>query len=94
MSKDPSLADLAQLRFRHPDYFLSVTMFSDASQIAWGVVLVKDGLNQQMRDYWINLEGDIKGAVSRQSSSFCLILPITHPQLLWNLKLSKEITCK
>ena len=21
MSKDPSLADLAQLRFRHPDYF-------------------------------------------------------------------------
>ena len=28
----------------------------------------------------------IKGAVSRQSSSFCLILPITHPQSLWNLK--------
>ena len=34
-------------------------MFSDASQMAWGVVLVKDGLSQQMRDYWINLEGDI-----------------------------------
>ena len=28
----------------------------------------------------------IKGAVSRQSSSFCLILPITCPQSLWNLK--------
>ena len=31
-----------------------------------------------------------KGAVSRQSNSFCLILPITRPQL----KVSKEITCK
>ena len=29
---------------------------------------------------------NIKGAVSRQSSSFCLILPITRPQSLWNLK--------
>ena len=29
---------------------------------------------------------DLKGAVSRQSSSFCLILPITRPQSLWNLK--------
>ena len=28
----------------------------------------------------------LKGAVSRQSSSFCLILPITRPQSLWNLK--------
>ena len=28
----------------------------------------------------------IKGAVSRQSSSFCLILPFTRPQSLWNLK--------
>ena len=27
-----------------------------------------------------------KGAVSRQSSSFCLILPISRPQSLWNLK--------
>ena len=30
--------------------------------------------------------------VSRQSSSFCSILPITLPQSLWNL--SKEVTCK
>ena len=65
MSKDPSLADLAQLRFRHPHYFLSVTMFSDASQMAWGVVLVKDGLSQQIRDYWINLEGDINALEPR-----------------------------
>ena len=28
----------------------------------------------------------IKGAMLRQSSSFCLILPITRPQSLWNLK--------
>ena len=28
----------------------------------------------------------MKGAVSRQSSSFCLIMPITRPQSLWNLK--------
>ena len=28
----------------------------------------------------------LKGAVSRQSSSLCLISPITRPQSLWNLK--------
>ena len=28
----------------------------------------------------------LKGAVSRQPTSFCLILPITRPQSLWNLK--------
>ena len=33
----------------------------------------------------------IKGAVSRQSSSFCLILPITRPQSLWNLKYAKKL---
>ena len=27
----------------------------------------------------------IEGAVSQHSSSFCLILPIARPQLLWNL---------
>ena len=26
------------------------------------------------------------GAASRQSSSFCSILPVTRPQSLWNLK--------
>ena len=35
----------------------------------------------------------LKGAVSRQSSSFCLILPITRP-IAMELKVSKEITCK
>ena len=33
----------------------------------------------------------IKGAVSRQSSAFCLILPITRPQSLWNLKQAKKL---
>ena len=28
---------------------------------------------------------NIKGAVSRQSSSFCLILPVTRPQSQWNV---------
>ena len=28
----------------------------------------------------------LKGAVSRKSSLFCLILPVTRPQLLWNFK--------
>ena len=28
----------------------------------------------------------VKGAVSRQPSTFCLILPIARPQSLWNLK--------
>ena len=33
--------------------------------MAWGAVLVKDGLSQQTRDYWINLEGDINPLESR-----------------------------
>ena len=32
------------------------------------------------------VEINLKGAVSWQSSSFCLILPLTRPQSLWNLK--------
>ena len=40
-------------------------MFSDASQIAWGAVLVKDGLSQQIRDYWIKLEGDVNALEPR-----------------------------
>ena len=33
----------------------------------------------------------LTGAVSQKSSSFCLILPITRPQLLWNLKEAKKL---
>ena len=40
-------------------------MFSDTSQRAWGAVLVKDGLRQQMRYYGINLEGDINALEAR-----------------------------
>ena len=36
----------------------------------------------------------VKEAVSRQSSSFCSILPINCPQSLWNLKKANNITCK
>ena len=43
-------------------------MFSDASQWAWGAVLVKDGLSQQIRNYWIALEGGINVLEAR---AFC-----------------------
>ena len=57
------------------EHHLSVTMFSDASQMAWGVVLVKDGLSQQMRDYWINLEGDINALEPRALCNTDLLFP-------------------
>ena len=38
----------------------------------------------------IYTQSSLKGAVSRQSSSFCLILLITSPQSLWNLKQAKN----
>lgn len=41
------------------EHHLLVTIFSDASQRAWGAVLVKDGQSQQIRDYWTNFEDDI-----------------------------------
>ena len=36
-----------------------------ASHVAWEAVLVNDGLSQQIRDYWINLEGDINALEPR-----------------------------
>ena len=38
----------------------------------------------------IYIQSRLKGAVSRQSSSFCLILLITSPQSQWNLKQAKN----
>ena len=38
----------------------------------------------------IYVQSRLKGAVSRQSSSVCLILLITRPQSLWNLKQAKN----
>ena len=55
----------------------SITMFSDASQRAWGTVLVKDGQSQQIRDYWVDLADDINvleaRAISNALSSFFLL---------------------
>ena len=52
-------------------------MSRNASQRAWGAVLVKDGLSQQIRDSWINLEGDINALEARALynalSSFSLL---------------------
>ena len=52
-------------------------MFIDVSQMAWGAVLVKDGLSQQIRDYWINLEGDINALEPRAlcNEHFDLLFP-------------------
>jgi len=41
------------------EHHLSVTLFTNASQKAWGVVLVSDGASQQIRDYWSDHERDI-----------------------------------
>ena len=41
------------------EHHLSVTLFTDASQMAWGAVLVRDGASQQIRDYWLDHERDI-----------------------------------
>lgn len=41
------------------EHHLSVTMFSNTSQRAWGVVLVKDGLSRQIREYWVDVGDDI-----------------------------------
>ena len=41
------------------EHYLCVTLFTDASQGAWGAVLVRDGASQQIRDYWLDHERDI-----------------------------------
>ena len=38
------------------EHYLCVTLFTDASQGAWGAVLVRDGASQQIRDYWLDHE--------------------------------------
>ena len=40
-------------------HHLSVTLFTDASQKAWGAVLVKDNASQKICDYWLDHERDI-----------------------------------
>lgn len=40
-------------------HHLSVTLFTDASQKAWGAVLVRDGVSQKIRNYWLDHECDI-----------------------------------
>ena len=56
------------------EHHLSVTLFTDASQKAWGTVLVKDGASQEIRDYWMDQESDINvleaRALSNALSSF------------------------
>ncbi|KAL9977575.1 hypothetical protein ACROYT_G014994 [Oculina patagonica] len=60
------------------EHHLSVTMFSDASQRAWGAVLVKDGLSQQIRDYWTDLEDDINVLEAR---ALCNALSSLFPSI-------------
>ena len=47
-----------------------------------------------VQKYIIDYERIIKAAVSRQSSSFCFILPNYSPSIAMQLKVGKEITCK
>ena len=53
-----------------------MTLFTDASQKAWGAVLVKDGASQKIRDYWLDHERDINvieaSALYNALSSFFL----------------------
>jgi len=53
-------------------------MFSDVSLRAWGAVLVKDGLRQQIRDYWIDLEGDMNFLEAR---ALCNVLSSFSPSI-------------
>ena len=41
------------------EHHLYVTLFTDASQRAWGAVLVRDGASQQICDHWLDHERDI-----------------------------------
>ena len=41
------------------EHDLSVTLFTDASQKAWGAFLVRDGASQEIHDYWLDHERDI-----------------------------------
>ena len=48
-------------------------------------------IKQRQNKLCIILCSFIKRAASRPSGSFCLILPITRPQSLWNLKWAKKL---
>ena len=41
------------------EHHLSVTLFTDPSQRAWGAVLIRDGASQQICNYWLDHERDI-----------------------------------
>lgn len=47
-------------------YYLSVTLFTDTSQKAWGAVLLRDGASQQIRHYWLDYEHDINVLEARE----------------------------
>ena len=52
---------------------------------------MKDRFFSQYFSHYSRAQTRLKKAVSRQSSSFWLILPITRRHLLWNLKQAKKI---
>ena len=60
------------------EHLLSVTMFTGASQRAWGAVLVKDGLSQQIQDYWFDVNSDINVL---EAQAFCNALGSFFPSI-------------
>jgi len=61
-----------------------ITLLISLILIHWIAIYRSDSASQHLNNW--GLYNRVKGAVSWQYSSFCLILPITRPQSLWNLK--------
>ena len=77
----------SQLGFFPLSYSPCFQMFSDLRYLQQLGVQVECGCYDcDVTSTQISDDSELKGAVSRQSSSFCLILPISRPQSLWNLK--------
>ena len=65
----------------------NITVFTHAANVPCVTYIIRNLKRLIFIEFCIDLlHGKFKGAVSRQSSSFCSILPITCPQSLWNLK--------
>ena len=65
----------------------SVQIIPECSLLRKNCIARHEGrIKQRQNKLCIILGSFIKGAMSRQTGSFCLILPITGPQSLWNLK--------
>ena len=60
------------------EHHLSKTVFSDASQRAGGAVLIKHGLSQQIRDYWVEIDSNTNVLEAR---ALCNALSSFNPSI-------------